>query len=63
MQSEFTESEVRRICEDAMTAINYLQAIVTECESDYQSRRYIAEKMNKAARCVSYIESVVGVVL
>lgn len=59
MQSEFTESEVRRICEDAMTAINNLQAIVTECESDYQSRRYIAEKAQKAARCLSYIESVV----
>lgn len=62
MQSEFTESEARCICEDAMTAINNLQAIVTECESDYQSRRYIAEKMKKTARCLSYIESVVGVI-
>ena len=44
---------------DALTAIDALEAIVAECDSQYVSRRYLKEKAEKAKWCVGYISEVV----
>lgn len=55
---EFTEREVENIKNDALIAIDALQAIVAECDSAYVSRRYLREKSEKAKWCVGYISEV-----
>lgn len=45
---ELQASEVRSVQEQAMDAIQCLQSIVKECESLYQSRRYIIAKADDA---------------
>lgn len=57
--NEFTEREVENIRNDALTAIDSLEAIVAECDSQYVSRRYLKEKVEKAKWCVEYISEVV----
>ena len=56
---EFTEREVENIKNDALSAIDALEAIVAECDSQYVSRRYLKEKAEKAKWCVGYISEVV----
>lgn len=56
---EFEEYEVRNMKEDALAAIDALTAIVTECESQFVSKRYMREKIEKARWCVNYIAEVV----
>ena len=56
---EFSEREVLNMREDAMSAIDALEAIVNECDSSYVSRRYLKEKIEKAKWCVNYIAEVV----
>ena len=56
---EFTEREVENIKNDALIAIDALEAIVAECDSAYVSRRYLREKSEKAKWCVGYISEVV----
>ena len=43
---------------DALIAIDALKAIVAECESQYVSRRYLKEKVNKVISAVGYISAV-----
>lgn len=57
--NEFTEREVENIRNDALTAIDSLEAIVAECDSQYVSRRYLKEKAERAKWCVEYISEVV----
>ena len=57
---EFEEHEVRNMRDDAQIAIDALTAIVRECESQYVSKRYMREKIEKAKWCVGYIAEVVG---
>lgn len=57
--NEFTEREVENMRNDALIAIDALEAIVAECDSDYVSRRYLREKSEKAKWCVGYISEVV----
>lgn len=57
---EFEEHEVRNMREDALAAIDALEAIVTECESQYVSKRYMREKIEKAKWCIGYISEVVS---
>ena len=56
---EFTEREVGNIRNDAIGAIDALESIVAECNSQYVSRRYLKEKIEKAKWCVGYISEVV----
>ena len=56
---EFSEREVANIKVDALSAIDALEAIVTECDSQYVSRRYLKEKAEKAKWCIGYISEVV----
>lgn len=57
--NEFTEREVENMRNDALIAIDSLEAIVAECDSQYVSRRYLKEKAEKAKWCVGYISEVV----
>lgn len=57
--NEFTEREVENMRNDALIAIDALEAIVAECDSQYVSRRYLKEKSEKAKWCVGYISEVV----
>ena len=57
--NEFTEREVENIRNDALIAIDSIEAIVAECDSRYVSRRYLKEKVEKAKWCVEYISEVV----
>lgn len=57
--SEFSEREVENIKNDALSAIDALEAIVAECDSAYVSRRYLKEKAEKAKWCIGYISEVV----
>ncbi len=56
---EFSEREVGIIREDAREAIDALKAIIAECNSEYVSRRYLQEKVEKAKWCVTYIRDMV----
>lgn len=56
---EFTEREVENMKNDALIAIDALEAIVAECDSQYVSRRYLKEKAEKAKWCIGYINEVV----
>ena len=56
---EFTEREVENMRNDALIAIDALEAIVAECDSQYVSRRYLKEKAEKAKWCVGYISEMV----
>lgn len=56
---EFSEREVENMRNDALIAIDALEAIVAECDSQYVSRRYLKEKVEKAKWCVGYISEVV----
>ena len=51
--------EIQNMKSDALIAIDALKAIVAECESQYVSRRYLKEKVEKAKWCVGYISEVV----
>lgn len=57
--NEFTEREVENMRNDALIAIDSIEAIVAECDSQYVSRRYLKEKVEKAKWCVEYISEVV----
>lgn len=57
--AEFNERDVANMRIDAANAIDALEAIVAECDSQYVSRRYLKEKVDKAVRCVEYIKQVV----
>lgn len=57
---EFEDYEVRNMKDDAKIAIDALTAIVRECESQFVSKRYMREKIEKAQWCVNYIAEVVG---
>ena len=57
--NEFTEREVENMRNDALIAIDSIEAIVAECDSQYVSRRYLKEKAEKARWCVGYISEVV----
>ena len=50
--------EIENMRTDALIAIDALQAIVAECESQYVSRRYLKEKVNKVISAVGYISAV-----
>lgn len=50
------KTDAKRIYDDARYAIDYLTAIVKECESSYVSRRYLMEKIRGAFNCVSFIK-------
>jgi hypothetical protein len=56
---EFDERTVGNIKYDALAAIDALEAIVAECDSQYVSSRYLKEKVDKTVRCVEYIKQVV----
>ena len=56
---EFSEREVENMRNDALIAIDALEAIVVECDSQYVRRRYLKEKAEKAKWCVGYISEVV----
>ena len=45
---------------DALIAIDALEAIVTECDSQYVSRRYLKEKAEKAKWLVDFINEAVN---
>ena len=50
--------EIQNMESDALIAIDALKAIVAECESQYVSRRYLKEKVNKVISAVGYISAV-----
>ena len=58
--AEFDERTVSNIKADALAAIEALEAIAAECDSQYVSRRYLKEKAEKAKWCVGYINEVVS---
>lgn len=55
---EVEEYKVENMRTDAMIAIDALESIVHECESQYVSRRYLREKASKAMSALRYIEGV-----
>jgi hypothetical protein len=57
---EFSEREVENMRADALTAIDALEAIVAECNSDYVSRRYLKEKADKAKWLIDFINEAVN---
>ena len=57
---EFSEREVENMRNDALIAIDALEAIVTECDSQYVSRRYLKEKAEKAKWLVDFINEAVN---
>lgn len=57
---EFAEFEVSNMRVTALNAIDMLQAIVAECNSDYVSRRYLKEKADKAKWLVDFIYEAVN---
>jgi hypothetical protein len=57
---EFSEREVENMKNDALTAIDALEAIVVECNSDYVSRRYLKEKSDKAKWLIDFINEAVN---
>lgn len=42
-----SRGDIENMRTDALIAIDALKAIVAECESQYVSRRYLKEKVNK----------------
>ena len=57
---EFSEREVENMRNDALIAIDALEAIVAECDSQYVSRRYLKEKAEKAKWLVDFINEAVN---
>ena len=53
-----SRGDIENMREDALIAIDALKAIVAECESQYVSRRYLKEKVNKVISAVGYISAV-----
>ena len=53
-----SRGEIENMREGALIAIDALKAIVAECESQYVSRRYLKEKVNKVISAVGYISAV-----
>ncbi len=54
-----SKDDAVRIKADALFAIEKLRTIVMECERGYVSARYLKEKIEPAAGCVRFIQSVV----
>lgn len=49
---------IQNMKSDALIAIDALESIVHECESQYVSRRYLREKVAKVMSAIGYIASV-----
>jgi hypothetical protein len=50
--------EIQNMKSDALIAIDALEAIVAECESQHVSRYYLREKVAKVMSAIGYIASV-----